>query len=98
MESLYEAWERYKDLLRKCSHYGLPTWLQVQTFYNGLGAITQTMIDAAASGALMRKTHDEAYELLEVMACNNYQLPSEKFMPKRATGVYEIDVIMALTA
>ena len=36
MESLYEAWERYKDLLRKCPHHGLPVWLQVQTFYNGL--------------------------------------------------------------
>src|SRR5215470_7224122 len=30
-ESLYEAWERYKDLLRHCPHHGLPTWLQVQT-------------------------------------------------------------------
>ena len=24
MESLYEAWERYKDLLRRCLHHGLP--------------------------------------------------------------------------
>ena len=23
-ESLYEAWERYKDLIRKCPHHGLP--------------------------------------------------------------------------
>lgn len=35
-ESLYEAWESYKDLLRKCPHHGLPLWLQVQTFYNNL--------------------------------------------------------------
>ncbi|KAK9225233.1 hypothetical protein WN943_010274 [Citrus x changshan-huyou] len=47
MESLYEAWERYKDLLRKCPHHGLPVWLQVQTFYNGLGSNTRIMIDAA---------------------------------------------------
>ncbi|PPD90687.1 hypothetical protein GOBAR_DD12374 [Gossypium barbadense] len=23
-ESLYEAWERFKELLRKCPHYGIP--------------------------------------------------------------------------
>ena len=28
-ESLYEAWERYKDLQRKCPHHGLPDWLIV---------------------------------------------------------------------
>lgn len=48
MESLYEAWERYKDLLRKYPHHGLPVWLQVQTFYNGSGSNTRTMIDVAA--------------------------------------------------
>ena len=36
LESLYDTWERFKELLRRCLHHGLPTWLQVQTFYNGL--------------------------------------------------------------
>ncbi|XP_031284771.1 uncharacterized protein LOC116143444 [Pistacia vera] len=27
-ELLYEAWERYRELLRKCLHHGLPIWLQ----------------------------------------------------------------------
>ena len=49
MESLYEAWERYKDMLRRCPHHGLPKWLQVQTFYNGLSGNTKTLVDAAAS-------------------------------------------------
>ena len=30
-ETLYEAWERYKDLLQKCPHHEIPKWLQVQT-------------------------------------------------------------------
>ncbi|KAF7824295.1 uncharacterized protein G2W53_022439 [Senna tora] len=47
-ESLYEAWERFKELLRKCPHHGLPKWLQVQTFYNGLSSGIRTSIDAAA--------------------------------------------------
>ncbi|XP_031264274.1 uncharacterized protein LOC116122580 [Pistacia vera] len=34
-ESLYEAWERFKDMLQRCPHHELQVWLQVQTFYNG---------------------------------------------------------------
>ncbi|KAJ8633022.1 hypothetical protein MRB53_026358 [Persea americana] len=26
-ETLYEAWERFKDLLRKCPDHGIPEWL-----------------------------------------------------------------------
>src|SRR5262249_8571058 len=52
IESLYEAWERYKDLLRRCPHHGLPTWLQVQTFYNGLIHGHKAMIDVAVGGTL----------------------------------------------
>lgn len=37
-ESLYATWERYKDLLWKCPHCDLSARLQIQTFYNGLGA------------------------------------------------------------
>ena len=29
-ESMYEAWERYKDLLKKCPHHELPGWLQIK--------------------------------------------------------------------
>jgi len=35
-ETLYEAWERFKDLLRLCPHHGLQKWMVVQTFYNGV--------------------------------------------------------------
>ncbi|KAJ4715540.1 Retrotransposon gag protein [Melia azedarach] len=55
MESLYKAWERYKEMMRRCPHHGLPKWLQVQTFYNGLGASTRTLVDIAAGGALMAR-------------------------------------------
>ena len=71
-ESLYKAWEKYKDMIRRCPHHGLLEWLQVQTFYNGLNLQTRTVIDAAAGGALMGKSASEAFNLLEVMASNNY--------------------------
>ena len=97
-ETLYEAWERYKELLRRCPHHGLPKWMQVHNFYNGLSGTTRTLIDASAGGALMKKTEDEAYELLEDMATNNYQWPSERSIPKKTAGLHEVDAITNLTA
>ena len=97
-ETLYEAWERFKDMLRRCPHHGLPKWLVVQTFYNGLNSHTRINIDAAAGGSLMRKSLDEAYDLLEEMANNNYQWPNERNMARRPAGVHEIDAITALNA
>ena len=57
-ENLAEAWDRFHELLRKCPHHRLTRWMQVHTFYNGLRNATQTMIDASAGGALMKKTTD----------------------------------------
>ena len=54
-ETLYEAWERYKDLLKKCPHHELPEWLQIQTFYNGLVNEHRAMVNAIAGGSFVRR-------------------------------------------
>ena len=46
----------------------------------------------------MSKTPDAAYELLEEMAVNNYQWPTECQNPRKAMGVQEVDAISALTS
>ncbi|KAL5550248.1 hypothetical protein UlMin_000424 [Ulmus minor] len=97
-ESLYEAWERFKEMLRKCPHHGIPIWLQVSTFYNGLVSNYRAMIDAASGGCLMGKTPEEAHELLEVMAENNNQWHSERVIAKRPAAVNEIDSVNVLSA
>ena len=45
----------------------------VQTFYNGLNYSTKTHVDAATGGALIGKSIEEAQQLIEEMAANNYQ-------------------------
>ncbi|KAK5823814.1 hypothetical protein PVK06_018577 [Gossypium arboreum] len=60
LETLYDAWERYNNLLRRCPHHGLPLWLQVQTFYNGVNPSTRQLIDTAAGRMLNNKTTEEA--------------------------------------
>ena len=72
LESLYEEWERHKELLKRCPHHGLPDWLQLQTFYNGLTNDTRTLVDAATSGSLIGKNIEDAYKLLEEMVVNAY--------------------------
>ncbi|KAJ4706612.1 DNA-directed DNA polymerase [Melia azedarach] len=51
-----------------------------------------------ASGNLLSKTAEEAYHLLEEMACNNYQWPSERSIRRRAAEVHEMDQMVALSA
>ncbi|XP_073041879.1 uncharacterized protein [Primulina eburnea] len=97
-EVLYEAWERYKELLRKCPNHGYAEWVQIELFYNVLDGPTRGNVDAAAGGTIFSKTPDEAYELLEQMTINSYQWPSERSGVQRTAGVYAVDPITSLTA
>ena len=58
-------------LLRRCPHHRLTRWMQVHTFYNGLSDSARTIINALAGGALMKKTTDQAYEILEDTTTNS---------------------------
>jgi len=94
-ESLYDAWERFKEMLRTCPHHGLEKWLIVHTFYNGLSYTTKMTVDAAAGGALMNKSYTVAYALIEDMAQNHYQWTNERAITaptpsKKEAGMYEI--------
>ena len=46
----------------------------------------------------MSKTEEEAYNLIEEMALNNYQWSSERGQPKWVGGKYDIDDLTLLTA
>ncbi|KAH9723366.1 hypothetical protein KPL70_007095 [Citrus sinensis] len=94
-ESLYDAWERFKELLRKCPHHGILCCIQLETFYNGLNQSTRLMVDASANGALLYKSYNDAYEILERIANNNYQWPSTK---QAAAGVHNVNALTALSA
>ncbi|XP_010247674.1 PREDICTED: uncharacterized protein LOC104590651 [Nelumbo nucifera] len=97
-ESLYESWERYKELLKKVPHHGLPVLLQVQTFYNGLTEANKTIMDAAAGGSINNKTPKVAHALIEEMAANNYQCHSERAQVRRQPDLHNVDTYIALFA
>ncbi|XP_073317249.1 uncharacterized protein [Primulina huaijiensis] len=97
-EQLYEAWERYKELLRRCPNHGFEDWVQIELFYNGLNGQTRTTVDAAAGGTIFAKSPAQAHDLLDQMTINSYQWPSKRSGVKRTAGVYAVDPITSLTA
>ncbi|XP_010247584.1 PREDICTED: uncharacterized protein LOC104590568 [Nelumbo nucifera] len=97
-ESLYESWERYKELLRKVPHHGLPVWLQVQTFYNELTEANKTIMDATAGGSINNKTPEVAHALIEEMTANNYQWHSERAQVRRQPELHNVDTYTTLSA
>ncbi|XP_056697859.1 uncharacterized protein [Spinacia oleracea] len=71
-ESLFEAWDRFKEYQRECPHHGIPKWLFLQTFYLGLSPSSKTSLDAGAGGPIMNKTEDQIEEIIEDVV-QNYQ-------------------------
>ncbi|GJS54693.1 hypothetical protein Tco_0628055, partial [Tanacetum coccineum] len=67
-ESLYDAWNRFKDLLLKVPHHGLDLWLQVQIFYDHVDYATQMAIDYAAGRRLRKLRVKVAWETIENLA------------------------------
>ncbi|GJR80911.1 hypothetical protein Tco_0151696 [Tanacetum coccineum] len=68
LESLFEAWTRFKDLLQKVPHHGIDLWLQIQIFYDHVNPITRRTIDQAAGEKLRDKNDKESWALLEELA------------------------------
>ncbi|KAL8123876.1 hypothetical protein AgCh_011756 [Apium graveolens] len=97
-ESLCKAWERYKEMLRKCPHHGMSDWMIINCFYNGLGPQSRPMLDAASGGALWEKSYEEAYDLIELMVTNEYQYPTQRCPQGKVAGVLEVDTATAITA
>ncbi|GJY58378.1 retrovirus-related pol polyprotein from transposon TNT 1-94 [Tanacetum coccineum] len=57
-ESLFRAWERFKELLMKCPQHYLTDMQEVILFYNGLDVPTQQILDL--KGAIPSKTAVDA--------------------------------------
>ena len=68
----------------------------MNTFYNGLSDSARTIIDASAGGALMKKTTDQAYEILEDTTTNTNQWPRDRSAPRKSIAGADIEVLSNL--
>ncbi|GJZ81432.1 hypothetical protein Tco_0646426 [Tanacetum coccineum] len=62
-ENLYQAWERFKELLMKCPQHYLTEMQEVVLFYNGLDVPTRQILDSR--GAIPSKTAADAKKVNE---------------------------------
>ena len=72
----------------------LTRWMQLHMFY--LSDSTRTIIDASTRGALMKKTTDQAYEILEDTATNSNQWPRDRSAPKKSLAGANTEVLSNL--
>ena len=93
-----DAWDRFRELLRRCPQHGYELWSQVQTFYNGLNYLTRSLADATCGGSITSKTAKETHQLFEELAKNNNQAPSERLNGRKLGGILEMDRVSSLEA
>ncbi|GKD19394.1 mitochondrial proton/calcium exchanger protein-like protein isoform X1, partial [Tanacetum coccineum] len=65
-ENLYQAWERFKELLMKCPQHYLTEMQEVVLFYNGLDVPTRQILDSR--GAIPSKSVADAKVAIQEMA------------------------------
>jgi hypothetical protein len=70
LESIPEAWERLQDYIQTCPHHEMENWLVLQNFYEGLTPMSKGHVDAAAGGAFLSLTINNATTLIEKMVAN----------------------------
>ncbi|XP_039047066.1 uncharacterized protein LOC120187415 [Hibiscus syriacus] len=69
-----KSWaDLYKGHLRKCTNNGFHDWMQVVMFYHGINALIRLMLDVAANGTLLDKSLEEAFDIFDRIANNDYQ-------------------------
>ncbi|GJX52358.1 putative reverse transcriptase domain-containing protein [Tanacetum coccineum] len=86
MESVFEAWERFKSCLRICPDHRISLIDQIFTFYHGIMMVDRDKIMVDAGGNIMRKTPQEAYDLIENMTQHHFQWDAEVYYDT-TTGV-----------
>ncbi|KAI5328171.1 hypothetical protein L3X38_027567 [Prunus dulcis] len=85
-EPFNECWERFKGLLLQCPHHGLPLYLQMKIFNDGLTQTCQSTFDNAAGGALKKKNAQKSYNIYEMLGSN----AQHKDTRGKRVGVYEM--------
>ena len=99
-KSLYEAWERYKALIRKCPPEMFREWDKLQNFYEGLTEKSQESLDYSAGGSLqLMNTAEEAQNLIDMVTNNQYFFAHQRQrQPIQKKGVLELEGVDTILA
>nr|GEU93804.1 reverse transcriptase domain-containing protein [Tanacetum cinerariifolium] len=64
-DSFHEAWDRYKDLLRACTHHGFIELHQLDTLYNALNPSDEDSLNSAVGGNILERRTQDALTIIE---------------------------------
>ncbi|XP_052179914.1 uncharacterized protein LOC127793168 [Diospyros lotus] len=90
-KNFHEAWERFKELLRKCPSHGFPLPAQNYYFYTGLTPYSHSAVDSTAGGFIRNKSVGQLHDLFETMSEQFVMWPNRN-SHKRVAGIQEVDV------
>jgi len=93
-EFLYDAWERFTFMLKRCPNHELTEKQYLQIFTEGLTHNIRMFLDASAGGSLKNKTDHEVQDLIESMAQNEYRADTEK----KKRGVFGVSDTTSILA
>ena len=93
-ESLFDAWERFNLLLKRCPNHEFTEKQYLQIFTEGLTHNNRMFLDASHGGSLKVKIDREVQALIETMAANEYRADAEK----KKRGVFGVSDNTAILA
>uniref|UniRef100_A0A2N9FL78 RNA-directed DNA polymerase n=1 Tax=Fagus sylvatica TaxID=28930 RepID=A0A2N9FL78_FAGSY len=70
-ESLFQAWERYKDLFNFCPTHSYENWRLVAYFYEGLTPRDRQFVQLSCGGGFLQKEPEDAIDYLDEIAENS---------------------------
>ncbi|XP_071714353.1 uncharacterized protein [Rutidosis leptorrhynchoides] len=92
-ESLYDAWVRFKKLLRACQPHGLNKKEYINTLYRGTNFPTKQYLDSSSDGVFMYNSPNAAKNLLEDISVNTYEwAPSPRELTRKNVAQVESEV------
>ncbi|KAL5578110.1 hypothetical protein UlMin_019809 [Ulmus minor] len=93
-ETLYQVWERYKDLLNSCPHHGYESWRIVSYFYDGLLSRERQFVETMCNGEFLYKDPDEAIDFLDDLSkkAHTWMRPNaiESTKKTQIAGIYQL--------
>ncbi|XP_047979067.1 uncharacterized protein LOC125220986 [Salvia hispanica] len=96
-ESMFEAWERFNALLKKCPNHGLSPGHQVSLFYNGCSEFIKSQLDFGSRGSFLDKGVEECKKMLQRLAYTSKSWSSNRDGSMPVASVVDADAVNLLS-
>ncbi|XP_070032498.1 uncharacterized protein [Nicotiana tomentosiformis] len=96
--TVFEAWERFKKLLRRYPRNKIEQWMQLQDFWDGLNPSSRRLLNSAVAGPMMKKTPEEIITLLNELSEDVEQWSTDQGNRRRSMGVHQVESLVAMQA